>query len=131
MSAIRNAKERESIIQNYVSGYNGFDVEKMVTDFDPAIRFENISGGQSNIVLAGLSDFKRQAEQALNLFSARKQSVVSFKHYGDCTEVEIDYSAVLASDFPNSLKAGYEINLKGKSVFKFKDDKVIELTDIS
>lgn len=131
MSAIRNTKERESIIQNYVSGYNGFDVEKMVTDFDPAIRFENISGGQSNIVLTGLSDFKRQAEQALRLFSARNQSVVSFKHYGDCTEVEIDYSAVLAADFPSGPKAGDRINLKGKSVFKFKDDKVIELTDIS
>lgn len=131
MSAIQNAKERESIIQNYVSGYNGFDVEKMVTDFDPAIRFENISGGQSNIVLAGLSDFKRQAEQALRLFSARKQSVVSFKHYQDCTEVVIDYSAVLAADFPNGLAAGDKINLKGKSVFRFKDDKVIELTDIS
>jgi hypothetical protein len=131
MTTVPNAKEKELIIQNYITGYNSFDIDKMVRDLDPSIKFENISGGQSNMILTGLADFRMQAEQTKNLFSRRTQSVLSFNHNDDCTEVEIDYNAVLAADFPNGLKEGDEINLKGKSIFKFKEKKVIELTDIS
>lgn len=44
---------------------------------------------------------------------------------------EIDYSATLATDLPNGLKKGHKIELKGKSIFKFLDNKIIELIDIS
>jgi hypothetical protein len=37
----------------------------------------------------------------------------------------------LNMDFPNGLKKGNELILKGKSVFKFLDNKIIKLTDIS
>ncbi len=33
---------RESIIQNYIDGYNEFDIEKMVRDLDDEIVFQNI-----------------------------------------------------------------------------------------
>jgi hypothetical protein len=131
MNTVPNAKEKELIIQNYIAGYNSFDIDKMARDLDPSIKFENISGGQSNMILTGLADFRRHAEQAKNLFSRRTQSILSFNHKDNCTEVEIDYNAVLAADFPNGLKGGDEINLKGKSIFKFKENRVIELTGIS
>ena len=56
---------------------------------------------------------------------------MSFKHLSDETEIEIDYYAVLGMDFPNGLKRGDELKLKGKSIFKFLNDKIIKLTDIS
>ncbi len=122
---------REKIIQNYVDGYNQFDIDKMVVDFADNVIFENVQNGQINLSLEGLKAFKQQAERAKNYFATRRQEIKSFKHLDKETEIEIDYSAVLAMDFPNGLKRGQELNLTGKSVFEFANNKIIKLTDIS
>ncbi|MBK8611846.1 MAG: nuclear transport factor 2 family protein [Chitinophagaceae bacterium] len=123
--------EREKIITNYVEGYNQFDIEKMVTDLDENMMFKNIQNGETNMTLTGLTEFRLQAEHAKSYFTTRKQTIKTFNHLGNETEIEIDYYAVLGIDFPNGLKRGQELNLKGKSVFKFSGHKIIELTDIS
>lgn len=122
---------REKIIQNYIDGYNQFNIDKMVTDFDDNVVFENIQNGEINLSLSGLVAFREQADQAVNYFSTRKQTIKSFKHSDIETEIEIEYYAVLAMDFPNGLKSGQELNLTGKSIFKFLDNKIIKITDIS
>jgi hypothetical protein len=123
--------KREKAIQNYIDGYNQFDIDKMVSDFDEAIIFENIQGGETNMSLTGLTSFKQQAEQAKTYFSSRTQTITSFKHLENETEIEINYFAILGMDFPNGLKKGQELNLKGKSIFEFSGDKISKLTDIS
>lgn len=122
---------RERIIQNYIDGYNQFDVNKMVQDFTDDVVFENIQGGIVNLSLSGLTSFKQQAEQAKSYFSERKQTIESFKHLSDKTEIEIDYHAIAAMDFPTGLKQGQEFGLKGRSIFQFSGDKICKLTDIS
>ncbi len=124
-------KQRERLISNYIDAYNSFDVDSMLTDFDPSIKFENISNGTINMTLVGLTAFRQQAEQAKNLFSKRQQTIKSYQHENDETRIEIDYQAILAIDLPNGLKQGDELNLVGSSIFKFLDDKIIALTDIS
>ena len=123
--------EREKIIKNYIDGYNQFDCDKMLFDFDENVVFENIQKGELNMSLTGLKALRQQAEQAKSYFTTRTQTIISFKHVGDETEIEIDYYAVLGMDFPNGLKRGDELKLKGKSIFKFLNDKIIKLTDIS
>ena len=123
---------RERIIRNYIEGYNQFDVDKMVADLHENITFENIQDGEVNMSLTGKAAFRRQAEQAKTYFTNRRQVIKSIAHSGEETKIEIDYYAVLAIDFPNGLKKGQELHLKGESVFKFSgSDKVIKLTDIS
>lgn len=124
-------KEREEIILNYIRGYNEFNISKMVADFSDEITFENIQNGQTSITLNGIEEFKSQAETAKNYFSERQQKIKSFRHDQDKTEIEIGYFGVLAADFPNGMKKGQELTLTGKSIFIFKDKKVIKLTDIS
>ncbi len=123
--------EREEIIRQYIEAYNGFDIGKMLENLDQNILFKNISQGEVNLSLEGLSAFKTQAEQARNFFSSRKQSIESIEHTQDETEIRIDYQAVLAVDLPNGFQKGDELNLKGKSIFKFRGNKIIELTDMS
>lgn len=123
--------EREEIIKDYVHAYNTMDVGKMITYFDKKIKFRNISNGVTNMVIDDLNSFKSQAEQAKNYFQTRHQIIKSWKHEGSSIEIEIEYSAVLAVDFPNGLKKGDKLHLQGKSIFKFSEDKIIELTDIS
>jgi hypothetical protein len=122
---------REEIIRNYVEAYNRFDTDGMIRDFADSIRFENISNGESNLLLEGLAAFRSQAEQMKNIFSEREQTIKSFEHRRDETKIEIEYHAVLAADLPNGLKAGGRLNLSGRSVFKFEGNKIIEVTDIS
>jgi hypothetical protein len=122
---------REKIVNNYIDAYNNFDIGRMLTNFDENIRFENISNGVANMTLQGLNPFKEQAEQAKSLFKTRTQSIKSWTHKDDLTEIEIEYNAVLAIDLPNGLKKGENLNLQGKSIFKFSGEKIIELIDIS
>jgi hypothetical protein len=124
-------EERESIIRNYLEGYNQFDVDKMIANFADDIVFENVSDDQITISLSGLKAFKEQAEQAKSYFSRREQKATSFEHKAKETHVAIDYSAILAMDFPNGLKKGDVLNLNGKSVFEFSGNHIVRLTDRS
>jgi hypothetical protein len=124
-------KLREQILSHYIRAYNNFDVDGMVANMDPSIKFENISNGQVNMTLNGLPAFIEQAEQAKAMFTSRRQTIKSFKHTANQTEIDIAYYAVLAIDLPNGMKRGDELNLTGKSIFKFLGDKINELTDIS
>jgi hypothetical protein len=122
---------RESIIQNYIDGYNAFDIDSMIKDLDADIVFENISNGEVNLSLTGSAAFKEQAEQAKHFFSERKQTILSYVHHEQETAVEIDYYAILAIGFPNGMKKGDELKMKGSSIFKFCGDKICRITDIS
>ena len=123
--------DREKIIKNYIEGYNQFDTDKMVIDFCDNTVFENIQNDITNISLKGLKAFIQQAEQAKAYFSKRTQTIKSFYHFENKTEIEIGYNAILGMDFPNGLKKGQELNLIGKSIFEFDGDKIIKLTDVS
>lgn len=122
---------REIMIKNYVTGYNTCDVEKMVADFDENVIFENIHDGHTTLLIAGLSAFKVQAQQALTYFSERMQIIKSFTHSENSCTVEIDYRAILAMDLSESLTTGQELKLKGTSIFEFNGHKISKLTDIS
>ncbi|HEY9262648.1 nuclear transport factor 2 family protein [Chitinophaga sp.] len=123
--------QREQIIHNYIAAYNNFDVDKMMADFDDAIRFENISKGKVDRLLVGRTAFKELAEQSRHLLSERRQTIRSFVHEADQTTIQIDYFAILAIDLPNGLKKGAELKLSGISVFKFDGNKIVALSDIS
>lgn len=124
-------KTHEEIIRDYIEAYNQFDIDKMMGNLDDEILFENIQGGQKTLTLIGRDSFRQQAVQALSYFSLRTQTIQSFRHDDPVTEIEIDYHAKLAMDFPNGWKKGDEIRLKGKSLFEFRGNKIIKLTDIS
>lgn len=124
-------EQREQIIRHYIAAYNSFDVEGMLKDLDENIQFENISEGEVNLSITGISAFKEQAERVKAFFTSRKQTITAFKHEANQTEIDIDYHAVLAIDFSDTLKKGDALNLKGKSVFNFLGSKISAITDIS
>src|SRR3954468_2418872 len=122
---------REQIIKNYINAYNNFDVTGMVRDFDANICFRNISNGEVNMELNGLDQFIQEAEKAKSFFSERMQSLKSFHHKENETEIEIDYHAVFAVDIPDGPGKGEELVLSGRSIFRFDESRIVELTDIS
>ena len=126
-----NKNQYVEIVENYVAAYNSSDIDSMLSNMHKDVKFEDISDGKVNLHTDGIDELKTQAEQAKHFFSDRKQTIRDLKIGNDLIELDVDYRAVLAIDFPNGLKAGDTVTLEGKSIFKFKDDKIIELKDIS
>lgn len=121
----------QQIVENYIQAYNSFDIDAMLKDMHENIRFENISNGEVTLLLVGIEELKKQAILGLDYFTERKQRITNLQYKDNQVEVDVEYSAVLAIDFPNGLKAGDKLELKGKSLFAFEDNKIIELKDIS
>lgn len=125
-------KAREAIVENYIEGYNSFDIEKMTKDMDDGVQFKNVSNGEVNMELDGIDAFRQQAQEATAYFSERTQTINSVKHENGAVEIEIAYYAIAAKDLPNGLKKGQAIHLTGTSVFTFsKENKITSITDIS
>ncbi|GET25956.1 nuclear transport factor 2 family protein [Prolixibacter sp. NT017] len=119
------------IIENYVDAYNHFDVDRMLADIDEEARFENISEGEVTLTTEGKDALREQAREAAEVFSEREQVISSFQFHEQEVEVDVDFSATLAIDFSEELKTGDRIAMTGKSVFTFREDKIIALKDIS
>ena len=123
--------ERKTLVENYIRAYNRFDIEGMLANLYEKIVFKNISNGKTTLELEGLDAFRTQAEYAASLFSEREQRIEKIVFTAEDCEVDIDYKAKLAADLSNDLQAGDEINLKGKSKFRFAGGKITEIVDIS
>ena len=115
----------------YIDAYNNFDVDGMLAALHPEIQFKNVTGGEVTHTLNGIAAFKSQAESILPLFSERKQTIIEWHSSEERIKVLIDYIAILAADFPNGLKAGEQLQLKGKSIFRIQDNLIIAIEDIS
>ncbi|HAA16126.1 MAG TPA: hypothetical protein DCE41_32245 [Cytophagales bacterium] len=124
-------EHQQHIVEEYIAAYNHKDVVGMVKHLHEELIFENITGGEVDLRLEGKAAFRQQAEQATAYFSERKQTPTAWKFEGGLVTVELDYQATLAMDFPNGMKAGEELKMKGKSVFQFAGDLIIKLQDIS
>lgn len=124
--------DRTTKVFNYVEAYNNMDLENMTANFADEIIFLNVMNGENTMELRGIEAFKKQAIEALSYFSERQQSIESITHNSSSAEITINYRAIAAMDFPNGLKKGDEINLKGKSIFEFSEGgKINRLTDIA
>lgn len=122
---------KEEIIKNYINAYNSFDVEGMLTLLHKDIEFINITNGETNLTLNGIEPFKKQAQDACNLFKARNQEILSIFYGDNHVEVDINYTGIFAIDLPNGFSAGDTIEMRGKSVFQFHDGLITKLVDMS
>ena len=122
---------KNDIILEYVEAYNDFDIEAMLKNLHSEIEFINISNGEIDLRLTGIDQFGEQAEKAKSIFSSRHQEITSLSGGKDSVEAEINYRGTFAMDLSDQIKKGDKIELKGKSIFKFKDQQIIQLTDIS
>jgi len=125
------ASGQRATIEAYISAYNALDVDRMLRFVHRDVEFKNVSGSEVNATAGGIDELRKMAEQSKQLFSSRHQSITSYEEDGETVQVGIKFEAVLAADLPNGAKAGDSINLKGQSVFTFRDGKLWRITDYS
>lgn len=123
--------QKEQLIRYYTDAYNRFDVDGMLSTLSDDIHFENHSQGEVNLSIDGIGAFRKQASFAASAFKERRQTILSLTHEIDQSLAEIDYRGVLAADLPMGPKSGEDIRMKGKSVFRFSEGKISNITDIS
>jgi ketosteroid isomerase-like protein len=121
----------KKLIEKYITAYNNFDIDGMMNCFTDDCTFTAIAGGRQIKLCKNAKEFRQTAEQTAGYFKQRQQIPSNFIIDGTKAAVEIHYSATIKIDLPNGLKAGQELALIGISVFMFKKDKILKLTDYS
>src|SRR5687768_12137565 len=120
-------EQRRKIVEEFIKAYNAFDIPSMSADLHRDVVFENITTAHVDFSTEGIEEFRKQAEIGKTYFTQREQKVTSWNFSNDTVTIDIEYQAVLAKDFPNGMKAGDALKLKGQSVFEFKDGKIYKI----
>lgn len=129
---VSKAKQMKIIIDQYIKAYNEFDVDGMLKNVHPHVEFKNIANGEVNVHIQGLEIFKNQVKDSTKLLKKREMTVTEQTIDGDVVKNKIDFKAVLNIDIPEGgPKSGELVKLKGESVFKFKNGKIIYIEDSS
>jgi hypothetical protein len=124
-------KVMKKIVDQYFKAYNEFDLEGMMKNIHRDVVFKNYAGEEINLELNGKPAFRTQIEQAFALFKNREMKIVEQKFGDDIVENKIDFKGVLAVDISDELKKFDLIKLQSKSIFKFKNGKIISIEDIN
>jgi hypothetical protein len=122
---------QKDLIDRYLAAYNAFAIEAMLAQLDPAIRFENYSGGQLTAGASGIDEFRRLAEQSKGLFSEREQRVTGLAQSGATLVAEIAWRGRIAADIPGGPPAGTLIEMSGCSEFDFGERGITKIVDRS
>jgi hypothetical protein len=122
---------QKDLIDRYLAAYNAFDIEAMLAQLDPAIRFENYSGGQLTADASGIEEFRRLAEQSKGLFVEREQRVTSLAQSGTMLVAEIAWRGRIAADIPGGPPAGTLLEMHGRSEFDFGPAGITKIVDRS
>ena len=124
-------QQKQQLIEKYISAYNSFDIDRMMSLLHSEIKFKNIFNGEVNATATGKNEFRAVAEQSKTLLKSRKQTIEFCDLDEDRALVKISYQGVLATDLPNGMKSGETINLDKRSEFSFEDGKISQIVDIS
>ena len=122
-------RQRE-LIDAYLMGYNTFNMKKMLLPLHSKIVFENYKNGIMGMKLEGVKAFKNQAQKGVQMFSKRRQEILSIEHTEDKAIAVINYSATLKIGYGDK-KPGEVMNITGKSIFHFKEDRIVKIEDHS
>ena len=125
-----NETRKRFLVEQYLSFYNAFDIEGMISVAHPRIMFQNISAGQITATAEGLDAFRRLAEASKHRFSSRKQTLTGFVLHRNGASADVSFEAVLADDLENGMKKGDRITRQGWAEFIFRDNKISSILDI-
>ena len=120
-----------TIVARYIDAYNGMNVQAMLDCLSGDVRFINRSNGEVTNETHGIEAFRALAEQGVQLFAERAQTILGCIAIEDRAAVRIGYRAKVKADLPNGWKAGQEIEMTGTSFFVISEGKISEVIDAS
>ncbi|MFC5548699.1 nuclear transport factor 2 family protein [Massilia aerilata] len=122
---------QKDLIARYLAAYNAFEIEAMLAQLDPAVRFENFAGGQLTAETSGIDAFRALAEQSKAMFSEREQRVTGLALDGETVVADIAWRGKLAAGVPDGPPAGTLLEMNGRSEFSFGAGGITKIVDRS
>lgn len=116
-----NGLELQRVVEDYLTSYNSFNIDKMLEYFTEDCRFELIRAGEDKITCQGKAKLKEWITQSA--FVEKRQTVTKWIIAKDFVVVEIDYTPRLASE--------EEPVLKGISIYEIELGKIKRLVNFS
>lgn len=120
-----------TIVARYIDAYNRMNVQAMLDCLSGEVRFINRSNGETTNETHGIEAFRALAEQGVQLFAEREQTILDCIAIDDRAAVRIGYRAKVKTHLPNGWKAGQEIEMTGTSFFMISEGKISEVIDAS
>ena len=120
-----------TIVARYIDAYNRMNVQAMLDCLSGDVRFINRSNGEMTNETHGIEGFRALADQGVQLFAEREQTILDCIAIDDRAAVRIGYRAKVKTDLPNGWKAGQEIEMTGTSFFMISEGKISEVIDAS
>ena len=120
-----------TIVARYIDAYNRMNVQAMLDCLSGDVRFINRSNGETTNETHGIEAFRALAEQGVQLFAEREQTILDCIAIDDRAAVRIGYRAKVKTDLPNGWKAGQEIKMTGTSFFMISEGTISEVIDAS
>ena len=120
-----------TIVARYIDAYNEMNVQAMLDCLSGDVRFINRSNGETTNETHGIEAFRALAEQGVQLFAEREQTILDCIAIDDRAAVRIGYRAKVKTDLPNGWKAGQEVEMTGTSFFMISEGKISEVIDAS
>ena len=120
-----------TIVARYIDAYNRMNVQAMLDSLSGEVRFINRSNGETTNETHGIEAFRALAEQGVQLFAEREQTILDCIAIDDRAAVRIGYRAKVKTDLPNGWKAGQEVKMTGTSFFMISEGKISEVIDAS
>lgn len=120
-----------TIVARYIDAYNRMNVQAMLDCLSGDVRFINRSNGETTNETHGIEAFRALAEQGVQLFAEREQTILDCIAIDDRAAVRIGYRAKVKTDLSNGWKAGQEIEMTGTSFFMISEGKISEVIDAS
>ena len=120
-----------TIVARYIDAYNRMNVQAMLDCLSGDVRFINRSNGETTNETHGIEAFRALAEQGVQLFAEREQTILDCIAIDDRAAVRIGYRAKVKTELPNGWKAGQEVEMTGTSFFMISEGKISEVIDAS
>ena len=90
-----------TIVARYIDAYNRMNVQAMLDCLSGDVRFINRSNGETTNETHGIEAFRALAEQGVQLFAEREQTILDCIAIDDRAAVRIGYRAKVKTDLPN------------------------------
>lgn len=118
---------QKQIIESYLQACNDLNVGAIVSHVHDNLLFQNISNGEVTIETKGKAAFTEQAEMTKTFFQERMITPLAWKESDEVVIVDVDYKAILAISFSETLQPGDNFEVVGQMIFGFDSDKIIKM----
>lgn len=122
--------EKVALIQRYLHAYQAFNLDEMLACLHEQVRFQYIVNGSVQVSTEGKDAFRQLAEGSAGMFSARQQTVLSLRDEDGIIHADIAFCGTLAQATPDGMQAGTEIQMQGRSAFRFQDGCILSVSEI-